>query len=69
MDKKEGGGEGEMGRGATGKGRLGGATGRGATGRGRWGGGRWGGGNRVGEMGREGKEGGKHTECLGGMRL
>ena len=33
---------------------------RGATGWGRWGG---------GAMGREGKDGGKHTECLGEMRL
>ena len=36
---------------------------------GQQGGGDGDGGNWVGEMGREGKDGGKHIECLGGMRL
>ena len=46
----------------------------GETGKRRWRGGQQGGGdgegsNGVGEMGREAKDGGKHIECLGGMRL
>ena len=61
-----------------------GSNGEGETGRGQWGegGGKRGGGDREGETGRgmtgrgmtergqrEGKEEGKHIECLGGMRL
>ena len=67
--------------GATGRGRRGGGDGEGETakGRGRQGGDDGEGGNGEGEMGmgatgsgatgRQGKEGGKHIECLGGMRL
>ena len=51
--------EGEMGRRMTGRGATGRGDGEGAMGRGRWGGG----------TGREGKDGGKHIECLDGMRL
>ena len=62
-------GEGETGKGATGgdmgRGRRGGGDGEGDDGEGD---------NGEGEVGRvatrrEGKEGGKHIECLGGMRL
>ena len=46
----------------------------GKTGKGRWRGGQQGGrdgegSNGVVEIGREAKDGGKHIECLGGMRL
>ena len=48
-------------------------NGEGEMGRGQQGGEDGKGGNGVGEMGRGngegGEEGGKHTECLGGMRL
>ena len=63
----KGGGDGEGGQQGGGDGEGGnreGEIGRGMTGRGQWGG-------EMGRVatGREGKEGGKHIECLGLMRL
>ena len=62
VDMKKGGGEEETGRGTTGKGRFRDGNGEREEGNGE-------GGNREGEMGREAKDGGKHIECLGEMRL
>ena len=65
-----------MGRGRQGGGQWGRKIGRGQWGEGggqrgggQQGGGDGEGGNGLGEMRREGKDGGKHIECLGGMRL